>query len=159
MLKHGLDTFGQPLEVSRRQVADRTLECANCATGCRMQELFASRCGIHANGPLVILTAPALDPTTRYETLEYAAHCRSPHPERRGQLRCCEARVVADANQSSVQSDGRAGHPLELPIEGAHAINQRTRCNQGRVFQRLPRLVLDCLRSAHRKVTIASGDT
>jgi hypothetical protein len=52
-----------------------------------------------------------------------------------------------------VQSDGRARHALELAIERAHSVDERTRGNQGLVFKRFPRLFFDCFHSAHRRVT------
>lgn len=121
--------IGQLLELPGVQAAHCPLQCSGGAPRARAQDLLPIRSGMNLNTSLIALMPAPLDPATCDESFQYVAYRGPLHSETCGEARSGNARLLANARKSAMHRNVRIGHPLELAIKRAHAIDERA-CRQ-----------------------------
>ena len=73
-----------------------------------------------------------------HQAAQHVTQSRSLHAESESQSRSRDPRLLAEAGERAVHHYRRAGEPLELAIQRAHAIDQRARCKESALFKKYP---------------------
>jgi hypothetical protein len=121
--------------MSSAQAAHCALQCPDGSARSSAQYLVPICGGMDLYAALVPIMPAPLDPAARGESFQHVAYRGPLHSEARGQPRSRNPRLLADARQRAMRRNGRVGHPLELAIQRAHAIDERARRQQCITFE------------------------